>query len=129
VVATASRTKLAVRPSHLATTWRLRGYRIPDDRFRGYVGPDHGLRIQGRPFLVVGGYPRFQYEGYWISAVDPWPEDWGNDWYDTDDVYVNYADNGYYLYNRRYPSAPGNCDQCFVLASLTGAASREAVPS
>ena len=55
----------------------------------------------------MGGYPRFQYEGYWISAVDPWPEYWGNDWYDTDDVYVNYADNGYYLYNRRYPTAPG----------------------
>jgi hypothetical protein len=92
-------------------TWQqrggYRGYRVPDDRFRGYFGPDHGFRIQGRPFLVVGGYPRFQYEGYWISAVDPWPEYWGNDWYDTDDVYVNYADNGYYLYNRRYPTAPG----------------------
>jgi hypothetical protein len=57
--------------------------------------------------MVVGGYPRFQYQGYWISTVDPWPEYWGNDWYDNDDVYVNYADNGYYLYNRRYPSNPG----------------------
>jgi len=55
------------------------------------------------PFLVVGGYPRFQYEGYWISLVDPWPEYWGNDWYDNDDVYVTYVDNGYYMYNRRYP--------------------------
>ena len=27
-----------------------------------------------------------------------------NDWYDNDDVYVTYADNGYYLYNRRYPN-------------------------
>ncbi len=79
--------------------WTL-SFPFPDPR---------GVRdeIQGRPFLVVGGYPRFQYEGYWISAVDPWPEYWGNDWYDTDDVYVNYADNGYYLYNRRYPTAPG----------------------
>ena len=25
-------------------------------------------------------------------------------WYDTDDVYVTYVDNGYYLYNRRYPN-------------------------
>ena len=80
-----------------------RGYRIPDDRYRGYFGPSHGFRINGLPFLVVGGYPRFQYQGYWISAVDPWPEYWGNDWYDNDDVYVNYVDNGYYLYNRRYP--------------------------
>jgi hypothetical protein len=87
--------------------WRQRGgyqgYRIPDDRYRGYFGPSHGFRINGLPFLVVGGYPRFQYQGYWISTVDPWPEYWGNDWYDNDDVYVNYVDNGYYLYNRRYP--------------------------
>jgi hypothetical protein len=88
-------------------TWRqrggYRGYRIPDDRFRGYFGPSHEFRIYGLPFLVVGGYPRFQYNGYWISAIDPWPEYWGNNWYDNDDVYVNYVDNGYYLYNRRYP--------------------------
>ena len=82
-----------------------RGYRIPDDRYRGYFGPGHGFRINTHPFLVVGGYPLFQYQGYWISAVDPWPAYWGNDWYDNDDVYVNYVDNGYYLYNRRYPSS------------------------
>jgi hypothetical protein len=88
--------------------WQQRGgyngYRIPDDRYRGYFGQDHGFRIYGLPFLVVGGYPRFQYEGYWISLVDPWPEYWGNDWYDNDDVFVTYANNGYYLYNRRYPN-------------------------
>jgi hypothetical protein len=89
-------------------TWQqrggYRGYRIPDDRFRGYFGRDHGFRISGLPFLVVGGFPRFQYQGYWFSAVDPWPEYWGDDWYDNDDVYVAYVDNGYYLYNRRYPN-------------------------
>ncbi len=88
--------------------WQQRGgyhgYRIPDDRFRGYFGPAHGFRIYGLPFLVVGGYPRFQYGGYWFSPVDPWPEYWANNWYDTDDVYVTYADNGYYLFNRRYPN-------------------------
>jgi hypothetical protein len=88
-------------------TWEQRGgyhgYRIPDDRFRGYFGPSHGFRINTLPFLVVGGYPRFQYDGYWISAVDPWPQAWGDNWYDNDDVYVNYVDNGYYLYNNRYP--------------------------
>ena len=88
-------------------TWKQRGgyngYRIPDDRFHGYFGSNHGFHIYGLPFMVVGGYPRFQYQGYWISLVDPWPEYWGNDWYDNDDVYVSYADNGYYLYNQRYP--------------------------
>jgi hypothetical protein len=89
-------------------TWQQRGgyqgYRIPDDRFQGYFGREHGFRIYGLPFLVVGGYPRFQYEGYWFSIVDPWPDYWGNDWYDTDDVYVAYVDNGYYLYDNRYPN-------------------------
>lgn len=89
-------------------TWQQRGgyhgYRIPDDRFRGYFGSNHGFHIYGLPFLVVGGYPRFQYQGYWFSPVDPWPEYWGNNWYDKDEVYVVYADNGYYMYNRRYPT-------------------------
>jgi hypothetical protein len=88
--------------------WQQRGgyngYRIPDDRYRGYFGPNHGFRIYGLPFLVVGGYPRFQYEGYWFSTVDPWPEYWAKDWYNTDDVYVTYVDNGYYLFDRRYPN-------------------------
>src|SRR5260370_14624252 len=88
--------------------WQQRGgyngYRIPDERFRGYFGQDHGFRIYGLPFLVVGGYPRFQYNGYWFSMVDPWPGYWANDWYDTDDVYVTYVDNGYYLFDRRYPN-------------------------
>jgi len=88
--------------------WQQRGgyngYRIPDDRFRGDFGRDHGFRINGLPFMVVEGYPRFQYSGYWFSLVDPWPEYWGDDWYDNDDVYVVYMDNGYYLFNNRYPN-------------------------
>lgn len=87
--------------------WQQRGgyngYRIPDDRYRGYFGRNHGFRIYGLPFMVVGGYPRFQYQGYWFSMVDPWPQYWGDNWYDRDDVYVMYVDNGYYLFNRRYP--------------------------
>lgn len=79
------------------------GYHIPDDRFRGYFGEQHGFRIGGLPFMVYGGYPRFQYGGYWFSMVDPYPADWSNNWYATDEVYVAYANNGYYLYNRRHP--------------------------
>ena len=89
-------------------TWEQRGgytgYRVPDDRFRSYYGQDHGFRIYALPVRYVGGHRRFQYGGYWFGLIDPWPEYWSNDWYDSDDVYVDYYDDGYYLYNRRYPS-------------------------
>ena len=57
--------------------------------------------------MEVGGFPRFQYGGYWFSVVDPYPEFWGDDWYENDDVYVVYVDSGYYLYDSRYPGRPG----------------------
>jgi hypothetical protein len=91
-------------------TWGQRGgyngYRIPDDRFRLYFGRDHFFRIYGLPLLFVGGYPRFQYDGYWVTFVDPWPETWPDTWYQTDDVYMDYTDDGYYVYNRSRPG-PG----------------------
>ena len=92
-------------------TWQQRGgyngYRIPDDYFRSYYGGSHYFRVYSLPFIQVGGYPRFQYGGYWFSVLDPYPEYWGATWYQTDDVYVDYYGDGYYLYNRRYPSRPG----------------------
>jgi hypothetical protein len=88
-------------------SWQQRGgyhgYRIPNDRFRGYYGRDHGFRIYSLPVIVVGGHRRFQYGGYWFGLVDPWPEYWSNDWYDNDDMYVDFYGDGYYLYNRRHP--------------------------
>ncbi len=88
-------------------TWQQRGgysgYRVPDDRFRSFYGQAHIFRIYTLPVIYVGGQRRFQYGGYWFGLVDPWPEYWANDWYDNDDVYVDYYDDGYYLYNRRYP--------------------------
>lgn len=88
-------------------SWRqrggYRGYRIPEDRYRRYFGPYHRFRIYLYPVIVVGGYPRFRYGGFWFSLVDPWPEYWSDDWYDNDDVYIDYFDDGYYLYNPRYP--------------------------
>jgi hypothetical protein len=87
--------------------WQQRGgyngYRIPDDRYNGYFGPSRVFVIYNQPYMVVGGFPRFQYGGYWFSVVDPWPNSWANNWYQTDDVYVVYANDGYYMYNRRHP--------------------------
>jgi len=88
-------------------TWEqrggYRGYRIPQDRFGRNFGPRHFFRIHNLPVLVFSGYPGFLYGGYWFRLVDPWPEYWADDWYETDDVYIEYGGDGYYLYNRRYP--------------------------
>ena len=88
--------------------WQQRGgyngYRIPDDRYGRYFGQNHRFHINSLPLVVVGGYPRFQYGGFWFSVVDPWPEYWSNNWYDSDDVYIDYSRDGYYIYNRRYPN-------------------------
>ena len=79
------------------------GYRIPEDRFKLYFGGNHFFRISRLPMVFVGGYPRFQYDGYWVTFVDLWPETWAPTWYETDDVYVDYTGDGYYLYDRAHP--------------------------
>jgi primosomal protein N' len=71
--------------------------RIPDDRFRANFGSGHNFHM-GNPVLV-GGYSRFQYGGFWFGFVQPWP----SGWYYTDDVYIDYVDGGYYMYNPYYP--------------------------
>jgi hypothetical protein len=53
--------------------------------------------------MNYGGNPRFQYQGYWITLLDPWPQYWSSNWYDNDDVYIASGSDGYYMYNRRYP--------------------------
>jgi hypothetical protein len=84
-----------------------RGYRVPEQRFRGNFGADHSFRVFGLPFGQYGGRPRFQYGGYWFNVMESYPEYWDNDWYRNDDMYVDYSGDGYYLYNRRYPGRPG----------------------
>jgi hypothetical protein len=71
--------------------------RIPDDRFRASFGEGHRFVIN-QP-VMVGGYSRFQYGGFWFGFVEPWPEGW----YYTDQVYVDYIDGEYFLFNPFYP--------------------------
>ena len=96
------------RAQHWATdhrTWSQRGgyggYIIPRDRFVASFGRQHYFRLS-RP-VFYEGYPRFDYGGYSFLLVDPWPEYWANDWYNNDDVYIDYDGDGYYLFDRRYP--------------------------
>jgi len=71
--------------------------RIPDDRFRASFGTDHRFSI-GSPTLE-GGFSRFQYGGFSFGFVQPWPDGW----YYTDQVYVDYLDGEYFLFNPYYP--------------------------
>ena len=73
--------------------------RIPDDRFRANFGRGHEFHM-GNP-VMVSGYSRFQYGGFWFGFVQPWPVGW----YYTDDVYIDYVDGGYYMYDPYYPGA------------------------
>jgi hypothetical protein len=73
------------------------GGRIPDERFHSHFGHDHYFRI-GTP-VMVSGYSRFQYGGFWFGFVEPWPANW----YYTDEVYIDYVDGGYYMYDPYYP--------------------------
>jgi hypothetical protein len=47
----------------------------------------------------IGGYDRFQYDGYWFGYNQGWPIGWGYD----DDVYVDYVGGAYFMYNLRHP--------------------------
>jgi hypothetical protein len=80
-----------------------RGYRVPDDRFRLYFGRSHFFRLGGLQLIFSTGRPRFYYDGYWVTILDPLPEYWSADWFDTDDIYIDYDGYGYYMYDRNYP--------------------------
>jgi hypothetical protein len=73
--------------------------RIPQARFQSNFGRQHNFRISSP--RIIGGFSRFQYGGYWFGFVQPWPDGW----YYTDDVYIDFIDGGYYLYNPYYPGA------------------------
>ncbi|HEY1462195.1 MAG TPA: hypothetical protein VGF44_02110 [Terriglobales bacterium] len=71
--------------------------RIPDDRFRQHFGREHHFH-PGHP-RMVNNRPEFQDSGYTFEFVDAWPADWSYD----DDCYIDYVDDGYYLFDPVHP--------------------------
>jgi hypothetical protein len=71
--------------------------RIPDDRYRASCGSGHTFHVNQSDF--AGGAGRFQYGGFWFSAINPWPVGWPY----TDNVYVEYMDGGYFLCDPIHP--------------------------
>ncbi len=92
-------------------TWEQRGgyhgYVIPQRRFSQSFGRNHSFRMSRMHFIGNGANQRFQYGGYWMTMMEPYPEYWGDGWYRSDDMYVDFDGGGYYLYDRKFPGRPG----------------------
>lgn len=70
---------------------------IPEDHFRAHFGYGHRFVIV-RP-VIVEGRPRFRYGGYWFVIGRPLPPGWRY----SDEVYVDYIDDGYYMCSPAHP--------------------------
>jgi hypothetical protein len=75
-----------------------RGRHIPDDQFRTHFGREHRFHVK-RDRVVNVSQPVVVYGGYSFELVDPWPADWSYD----DDCYIDYVDDGYYLFDVMHP--------------------------
>jgi hypothetical protein len=75
-----------------------RGKRIPDDKFRAGFGRQHVFHVR-REQVINNPQPVVVYGGYSFQLVDAWPVDWGFD----DNVYVDYVDDGYFLFDQLHP--------------------------
>jgi hypothetical protein len=69
--------------------------RIADDRYRASFGGAHRFHVSEGDFHNH----RFQYGGYSFGFIDPWPQGWLY----TDDVYVEYIDGGYCMFDAFHP--------------------------
>lgn len=70
---------------------------IPDDKFRSSFGRQHTFKVS-RP-VVVNNQQTIQYGGYNFALVDTWPADWAY----SDDVYLDYIDGEYFLFDLLHP--------------------------
>ncbi len=69
--------------------------RISNDHYAARFGREHSFHVHRGDY----DHRRFRYGGYTFGFVEPWPIGWGY----SDDVYVEYDDGGYYMYNRFHP--------------------------
>jgi hypothetical protein len=69
--------------------------RISNDHYAARFGREHSFHVHRGDY----DHRRFRYGGYDFGFVEPWPIGWGY----SDDVYVEYDDSGYYMYNRVHP--------------------------
>ena len=88
-----------VRAEHSPSATQNRDHgehgRISNAHYSSRFGREHSFHVNRRDY----DHRRFRYGGYAFGFVDSWPVGWGY----SDDVYVVYGDDGYYMYNRFHP--------------------------
>jgi hypothetical protein len=74
---------------------------IPDSKFKASYGRQHSFTVNRviNQTTVVAGQTNFVYGGYTFVILDPWPADW----LFTDDVYIDYVDDDYFLFDVLHP--------------------------
>jgi hypothetical protein len=74
---------------------------IPDDQFKAKFGHQHSFTVNRvvSQTTVVPNQTRFVYGGYSFVFLDPWPAAW----LFTDDCYVDYVDDQYFLFDPLHP--------------------------
>ncbi len=74
---------------------------IPDQKFKASFGRQHTMKANQviTQTTIVPGQTQFVYGGYTFVILDPWP----SDWMFTDEVYIDYVDGDYFLFNASHP--------------------------
>ncbi len=73
-----------------------KGGHIPDEKFRSSFGHEHHFNART---VIVRDQRQFNYGGYNFEFVDAWPADWAY----TDDLYIDYIDGEYFLFDLLHP--------------------------
>ena len=78
-----------------------KGAHIPDPQFKAHFGNQHKFVVNRvlTTTTVVPNQTQFVYVGYTFIFVDPWP----SDWLFTDDCYIDYVDDEYFLFDVFHP--------------------------
>jgi hypothetical protein len=74
---------------------------IPDAKFKASFGRQHTFKASQvlNTTTVVAGQTQFVYVGYTFVILDPWPAEW----LFTDDLYIDYMDDDYFLFDPFHP--------------------------
>lgn len=86
------------RNDHQHPAQAQKGKHIPDEKFRSSFGRQHTFRVQ-RTQVINVSQPVVVYGGYSFQLVDTWPSEWAFD----DPCYIDYVDDGYFLFDELHP--------------------------